>query len=43
MSDVFEGAACIITGGTSGIGLRLAETLLERGAWVLASACRRPP
>ncbi len=36
MSDMFEGASCIVTGGTSGIGFGIAEALLRRGASVLA-------
>ncbi len=36
MSDVFEGRSCVVTGGTSGIGLAVTEALLERGAHVSA-------
>ena len=36
MADVFEGKSCVVTGGTSGIGLAVAEALLERGALVSA-------
>ncbi len=36
MTDVFEGKSCVVTGGTSGIGLAVAEALLKRGALVSA-------
>lgn len=36
MADVFEGKSCVVTGGTSGIGLAVTEALLERGAFVSA-------
>lgn len=34
MSDAFEGKICIVTGGTSGIGLAISKALLGRGAQV---------
>lgn len=34
MADTFEGKVCIVTGGTSGIGLAVSKALLERGAAV---------
>lgn len=34
MADVFEGKICIVTGGTSGIGLAISTALLERGSVV---------
>lgn len=36
MADAFEGKVCIVTGGTSGIGLAISKGLLERGAVVYA-------
>ena len=36
MADVFEGKSCVVTGGTSGIGLAVTEALLQRGAFVSA-------
>jgi NAD(P)-dependent dehydrogenase (short-subunit alcohol dehydrogenase family) len=36
MADVFEGKSCVVTGGTSGIGLAVTEALLDRGAVVSA-------
>ncbi len=36
MADVFEGKSCVVTGGTSGIGLAVTEELLKRGAFVSA-------
>lgn len=39
MTDTFEGKIVIVTGGTSGIGYALSETLLKRGSyvWVIGS------
>lgn len=34
MSDTFEGKICIVTGGTSGIGMAISKALLGRGAVV---------
>jgi len=36
MADVFDGKSCVVTGGTSGIGLAVTEALLQRGADVSA-------
>ena len=34
MTDIFTEKICIVTGGTSGIGLAVSEALLRRGAVV---------
>jgi NAD(P)-dependent dehydrogenase (short-subunit alcohol dehydrogenase family) len=33
-----KGKVCVITGSTQGIGLRTAERLLEKGAWVVINS-----